>query len=108
VVAETIEVGDWPVQSRYPGTIGPTALSRSALRLSIDLVVTIWHHVSALSLRAYVSVGQRLAADDENRGASLVEYALLVAFIALVCVAAVTLLGTTVEPKYSSVADGLD
>jgi Flp pilus assembly pilin Flp len=37
-----------------------------------------------------------------------VEYALLVAFIALVCVAAVTLLGTSVEPQYSSIANGLD
>ena len=44
---------------------------------------------------------------DDERGASLVEYALLVALIALVCVAAVTLMGTALAPKYSSVADGL-
>lgn len=38
-----------------------------------------------------------------ERGASLVEYALLVALIAVVCIAAVTLLGTNAEKKFSSV-----
>lgn len=45
---------------------------------------------------------------NDERGASLVEYALLVALVALVCVAAVTLLGSAVAPQYSSVADGLN
>ncbi len=48
-----------------------------------------------------------VTADGDERGASLVEYALLVALIALVCVAAVTLLGSTLAPRYSSVADSL-
>ncbi|MEL7156832.1 MAG: Flp family type IVb pilin [Actinomycetota bacterium] len=43
-----------------------------------------------------------------ERGASLVEYALLVALIAVVCIAAVTLLGTAAESKFSSVADAID
>ncbi len=42
-----------------------------------------------------------------DRGASLVEYALLVALIALVCVAAVTFLGQTVSSKYSLVGSGV-
>lgn len=42
-----------------------------------------------------------------ERGASLVEYALLVALIAVVCIAAVTLLGTAAESKFSSVATTL-
>ena len=39
-----------------------------------------------------------------ERGASLVEYALLVALIAVVCIAAVTLLGSAAEDKFSSIA----
>ena len=40
---------------------------------------------------------------DTERGASLVEYALLVALIAVVCIAAVTLLGNRAASKFSSV-----
>ena len=40
---------------------------------------------------------------DSERGASLVEYALLVALIAVVCIAAVTLLGQNASTKFSSV-----
>ncbi|MGF1599960.1 MAG: Flp family type IVb pilin [Acidimicrobiales bacterium] len=43
-----------------------------------------------------------------ERGASLVEYALLVALIAVVCIAAVTLLGQSAETKFSSVADAIN
>ena len=43
-----------------------------------------------------------------ERGASLVEYALLVALIAVVCIAAVTLLGSAAEEKFSSVATAID
>lgn len=71
-------------------------------------LVTSWQQLSALPLRANVLLGRRFRADERDRGASLVEYALLVAFIAIVCIAAVTLLGTSVEPQYSSIADGLD
>jgi pilus assembly protein Flp/PilA len=40
---------------------------------------------------------------DDERGASLVEYALLVALIAVVCVAAVTALGSTTSQKFSEI-----
>ena len=43
---------------------------------------------------------------DED-GASLVEYALLIALIAVVCVAAVTLIGTNVSGKLNSAAASL-
>ena len=43
---------------------------------------------------------------DDDRGASLVEYALLVAFIAVVCAVAIASLGTTVNSGYSSTASG--
>ena len=43
---------------------------------------------------------------DED-GASLVEYALLIALIAIVCVAAITLIGTNVNAKLNSAATSL-
>ena len=43
-----------------------------------------------------------------ERGASLVEYALLVALIAVVCIAAVTLLGSTASEKFSEISSGVD
>jgi pilus assembly protein Flp/PilA len=42
-----------------------------------------------------------------DRGASLVEYALLVALIAVVCIAAVTLLGKNASSKFSKVASAI-
>jgi pilus assembly protein Flp/PilA len=43
----------------------------------------------------------------DERGASLVEYALLVALIAIVCIAAITLLGSNSSAKFSTVADSI-
>ena len=45
---------------------------------------------------------------DDERGASLVEYALLVALIAVVCIAAVTLLGNNASSKFNSVATSIN
>jgi pilus assembly protein Flp/PilA len=42
-----------------------------------------------------------------ERGAGLVEYALLVALIAVVCIVAVALLGTNASSKFSSVASSI-
>ena len=44
---------------------------------------------------------------DDERGASLVEYALLVALIAVVCIVAVTFLGTSASSKFTSVGDSI-
>lgn len=44
---------------------------------------------------------------DDERGASLVEYALLVALIAVVCIAAITLLGNSASAKFSTVANSV-
>ena len=41
----------------------------------------------------------------DEEGASLVEYVLLVALIAVVCIAAVTLLGTSAKDKFQFTAD---
>ncbi len=43
-----------------------------------------------------------------ERGASLVEYALLVSLIAVVCIAAVTLLGKSAESKFSEVSSAIN
>ena len=44
---------------------------------------------------------------ESERGASLVEYALLVALIAVVCIAAVTLLGGNAKDKFSAVGGSI-
>jgi len=58
--------------------------------------VQLWAWVSALARRR-----------GGERGASLVEYALLVALIAVVCIVAVALLGTNASSKFSSVASAI-
>ena len=44
---------------------------------------------------------------NTDRGASLVEYALLVALIAVVCIVAITFLGGSASKKFSSVGSNL-
>lgn len=44
---------------------------------------------------------------DTERGASLVEYALLVALIAVVCIAAVTALGGSASSKFTTVESSI-
>ena len=44
---------------------------------------------------------------DRERGASLVEYALLLALIAIVCVVAVAAIGTNLEGSYDSTTDSI-
>lgn len=44
---------------------------------------------------------------NDERGASLVEYALLVALIAVVCIAAVTFLGQSASSKFSAVGSAV-
>jgi pilus assembly protein Flp/PilA len=48
-----------------------------------------------------------LRGDSNERGASLVEYALLIALIAIVCVVAVSLLGGNASNKFSQLGSGL-
>jgi pilus assembly protein Flp/PilA len=42
-----------------------------------------------------------------ERGASLVEYVLLVSLIAVVCIAAISFLGTNAKGKFSSVGSSI-
>jgi pilus assembly protein Flp/PilA len=45
---------------------------------------------------------------DSERGASLVEYALLVALIAVVCIIAITFLGESASGKLETVGDSIN
>lgn len=62
-------------------------------------LVAYWERFCAPFLRA------RFAKDD--RGASLVEYALLVALIAVVCIGAVTVLGGNASSKFSQIGSAV-
>ena len=64
----------------------------------IDLI-GYWQTYCAPYLRA------RFGHDE--RGASLVEYALLVALIAVVCIAAISVLGGNARDKFNSVGSSL-
>ena len=44
----------------------------------------------------------------DDRGATLVEYALLVALIGVVCVTAITVLGSTASDKFSEVSSAIE
>ena len=59
-----------------------------------------------IHIRYFISViARRVSRSDE--GASMVEYALLLALIAVVCLAAVTLLGNSAADKFSTVSDAV-
>jgi pilus assembly protein Flp/PilA len=59
-------------------------------------------------LVSYAFVSAWLQAQTKtDRGASLVEYALLVALIAVVCIVAVTLLGQEASSKFSRVGSAI-
>ena len=58
---------------------------------------------SCTTIAAYL----RARFGNTERGASLVEYALLVALIAVVCIAAVTLLGKNASNKFDTVGSSI-
>ena len=56
--------------------------------------------------RAWISVRLQLAGQNQ-RGANLVEYILLIAFIAIIVIVAVKVLGRTVSTQYSTADSNL-
>ena len=56
----------------------------------------------------FLATWMRARFANSDRGASLVEYALLVALIAVVCIAAVTLLGTSASSKFDQVGNSIN
>lgn len=63
-------------------------------------LVSYWQQFCAPYIRA------RFGRDE--RGASLVEYALLVALIAVVCIVAITILGNNAKSKFSDVGSAIE
>ena len=63
-------------------------------------LLSYWQQHCAPYIRA------RFGRDEE--GASLVEYALLVALIAIVCILAITFLGREASEKFSNVGSHID
>jgi Flp pilus assembly pilin Flp len=55
--------------------------------------------MSALAMRAYVAAVSRLG--DTRRGATAVEYGLLLAFVAGICISAITLFGGATAGLYA-------
>ena len=61
-----------------------------------------------LNTYEFIASYMRARFGDDERGASLVEYALLVALIAVVCIVAVTFLGKSADKKFSSVGSAIN
>ena len=62
-------------------------------------------HMTAM--RIWLWWTETIHAHRDERGASLVEYALLVALIAVVCIIAISFVGTAASTKFSSVGSNL-
>ena len=76
----------------------PRGGASSIKEQNVDLIA-YWQKFCAPYLRA------RFGSDE--KGASLVEYALLVALIAVVCIGAVSFLGSNAQKKFSTVGSSL-
>ena len=50
----------------------------------------------------------QFARKDDEKGASLVEYALLVALIAIVCIVAIQFLGSSASSQFSNIGSGIN
>ncbi|MDQ1395214.1 MAG: pilus assembly protein Flp/PilA [Acidimicrobiaceae bacterium] len=80
------------------GDSEPRGGASSIKEKNVDLIA-YWQKYCAPYLRA------RFGSDE--KGASLVEYALLVALIAVVCIGAVSFLGSNASKKFSTVGSSL-
>jgi len=66
-----------------------------------SLLSTIYRAFPAMNLRNVLQ-------NEEEAGASMVEYALIAALIAVVCIAAVTFLGQQASQSFSSIASSIN
>ncbi len=60
-----------------------------------------------ISTYEFLATWLRARFSDSERGASLVEYALLVALIAVVCIIAIQVLGTNASKSFSSTGSAI-
>jgi pilus assembly protein Flp/PilA len=65
-----------------------------------------WSRSGMITSYEFLATWLRARFDDE-RGASLVEYALLVGLIAVVCVSAITVVGNSTSAQFSNVGQSL-
>lgn len=68
------------------------------------MLSTTFNHVVWLREVAHAAIRDRIR---DERGASLVEYALLLALIVMVCIGAMTVLGTVTGDSVSRTADSV-
>ncbi|MGQ0430966.1 MAG: Flp family type IVb pilin [Microthrixaceae bacterium] len=61
-----------------------------------------------ISTYEFLATWLRARFSDSERGASLVEYALLVALIAVVCIIAIQVLGTNASKSFSSTGSAIN
>ena len=61
-----------------------------------------------ISTYEFLATWLRARFSESERGASLVEYALLVALIAVVCIIAVTVLGKNASKSFSSTGSAIN
>ena len=70
-------------------------------------MTTILVRMFLMAQIALSDLGDRIRQHDDERGATAVEYGLLVALIAAVIIGVVTLLGTQIAAMFQSVVDAL-
>ncbi len=61
-----------------------------------------------ISTYEFLATWLRARFSDSERGASLVEYALLVALIAVICIVAITILGDNASTSFSSTGSAIN
>ncbi len=61
-----------------------------------------------ISTYEFLATWLRARFSDEDRGASLVEYALLLALIAVVCIVAIGILGGNANSKFTDVGNSIN
>ena len=85
---------DYPSGSKHPAGVTETTKHQQEI-------------TPMLTTYEFIANYMRARFGDDERGASLVEYALLVALIAVVCIVAVTFLGKSAESKFNNVGSSI-
>lgn len=68
------------------------------------MMLTSYNNMFWFRVRAWEAIRRRV---QDDRGATMVEYALLFALIVMVCIGAVTILGTSTGDSVSRTADSV-
>jgi len=77
------------------------------MQRSYTHVRSAWAHAVGLTMAVVVSVRHRFADERKDRGATAVEYGLLVGLIAIVIIVAVSALGGRLQAIFASLAKQL-